>query len=225
MNSIASNLDYKIHNEEQKRVVELHQNAQRLLENIEVNIPYGHLLSFPAKTVRNRRDSNRFIQLIKAVAFLRQKQKEIKFIKDTRCVEADLYDYEYAYRLGIDVIKNTLNTISDRAKNVLEVCCYLADELKTSGQPASFTTKQIKEKAKSLGYDFNNQQDLYKQLKILTEYEYLEFEQPKPKGRKFYSVIFDYFRDPSGKIVNIDSPEIKEITTPEYLKTILSSHK
>jgi hypothetical protein len=224
-NLLSADLERKIDKEEQRRVFELHQNAQRMLENIEVSIPYAHLLSFPGKTNRNRRDSSRFMQLIKAVAFLRQKQKEIKFIKGTGCIEADLYDYEYAYMLGIDVIKNTLNTISDRAKNVMEVCCQLTDELKSTGQPAIFTTRQIRERAEPFGYDFSNQQDLYKQLNKLTEYEYLDLEQPKPKGKKYYTVAFYYLRDSSGKIVNMDSPDIKDITTPEQLKTLLSNNK
>lgn len=93
----------------------------------------------------------------------------------------------------------------------------MADELRKSGQN-QFTVNQIQKKAPDFGLDFGNRQDLYKQLNKLTEYEYLGVNQLYHKGKKLYSVCFDYVRDPSGKIVNIDTPDIKEITTPSQLK-------
>jgi Tfp pilus assembly protein PilZ len=158
------------------------------------------------------------MQLIKAVAFLRQKQKDTKIYQGVEYVEADLVDYEIAYKVGIDVISSTLDQISDRSRNVLRVCCELDNDLKGAGQSVWFTQKQIQEKAPGLGIEFDNYNDLRKQLIQLTEHEYLMLDQPKPRGTKYYSVSLEYDRDQFGKLLKISTPEIKEIKTPEELK-------
>lgn len=216
---LKADINYRANEKKKKQIVKLHQNAQRLLEKIKVSIPYTQHLSWPSKMIRSRRDVNRFIQLIKTVAFLRQKQKQIKFTPDgTRYMEADLYDYEVAYNIGISVIQNTLNKISERAKNVLITCCELTDDFFRSGLQPIFSVSQIQEKGKALGYDIENRIDLYKQLDKLEEYEYLQLHREHSRSPKFYSVIFRYQRDLTGRIINIDSPDIKDITTPSELR-------
>jgi hypothetical protein len=158
------------------------------------------------------------MQLIKAIAFLRQKQKPVKIHYGKNYIEADAYDYEVAFKIGIKIIASTLDQISERARNVLRVCCELTDDLKQSGQPLRFTIKQLREKAPSLGLEFSNLQDLYKQLNTLTEYEFLDLDQPNLRGKKHYCVSFDYVRGFNGEIMNIGTPEIKEITTPDELR-------
>ena len=183
-----------------------------------VDIPFAEHIKFPAKSTRNRRDSERFIQLIKAVAFLRQKQKQVKEINGKRCIEADHYDYQIAFMVGLNVIAQTLDQFSERARNVLRVCCELTDDLKKAGQPTVITVRQIQEKAPTLGIEFRNRNDLDKQLKKLVDYEYLSLDQPKFNGKKNYTVIFDYVRDEKGEIINIGTPQIREITTPDQLR-------
>jgi hypothetical protein len=211
-------MKYKNDENQKKRIIELHKNVQRILEPIEVDIPFAEHINFPAKSTRNRRDSERFIQLIKAVAFLRQKQKQVKEISGKRCIEADHYDYKIAYSIGLKVISETLDHISDRDRNVLRVCCELSDDLKKNGNTAVMTVKQIHEKASALGLDSEIGKNLYGQLDKLVEYEYLSDESQKFKRKKYYTVIFPYARDESGEIVNIRAPEIKEITTPDQLR-------
>ena len=217
-NILKSSIKYRNDEAQKKQIIELHKNVQRVLEPITVDIPFAEHINFPAKSTRNRRDSERFIQLIKAVAFLRQKQKQVKEINGKSYVEADDSDYQVAYTIGIKVIAATLDQISDRARNALRVCCELTDDLKKNGQPTVITAKQIQEKAPTLGLEFDNRQDLNKQLEKLAEHEYLSLDQPKFKGTKYYTVIFHYARDEKGEIMNISTPEIKEITTPDQIR-------
>jgi hypothetical protein len=196
----------------------LHHNVQRLLEPVEISIPYAKYLNFPAETTRNRRDSKRFIQLIRVVAFLRQKQKAYTEIDGEKRIEADLDDYEIAYNLGLKVISSSLSQMSDRVKGVFRVCCELTDELKQDGQPQKFTVSQIQGKAPSLDLDYHNRDDLYKQLDWLTKYEYLSFSRNTARGKKYYSVSFNYERDQNGEIVNITTPDVMEITKPDELR-------
>ena len=219
---LTANIKFRNDEEQKKRIIELHKNVQRILEPIEINIPFAEHIKFPAKIARNRRDSARFIQLIKAVAFLKTKAKAGSKRIKAQYIEADDYDYQVAYSIGIKIMAATLDQISERARNVLRVCCELTDDLKKNGQPTIITVNQIQEKAPTLGLDFENRQDLYKQLDKLVEYEYLSFEQPKSKGTKYYTVIFRYARDENRELLNIRAPEIKEITTPDQIREKLA---
>ena len=209
-----------------RQILDLHHNLQRLLEPLEVNIPFAEHLSFPAKTTRHRRDSERFINLIKAVAFLRQKQKgEIKTLNGERYIDAELADYKIAYDIGLEVIRATLNTISNRSKDVLTVCCELNDKYLAIKKEPLFSVTEIQDTAQKLGLDLRNRDDLYKQLNKLEEYEYLERKQARKNSIKFYKVCFAYERNEAGEIINIDTPDIKEILTPIQLEEKLQNRQ
>jgi len=220
-----ANLAERLADEEKSRILDLHHNVQRVLEMVYVNIPFAGHLSFPAKTTRHRRDSDRFINLIKAVAFLRQMQKEKKEITGIECIDADLEDYRIAYEIGMEVIKATLNPVSDRAKNAFAVCCELHEDYMDQGKLPRFSVSEIQEKAQEMGFDFRNRPDLYKQLDFLEEYEYLEKQQAKKGASRYYTVCFEYERDDSGGIINIDAPEIRDILTPEELEEKLKAEQ
>jgi hypothetical protein len=205
--------------EAKKQILDLHHNVQRLLEPGEVNIPFAEHLSFPAKTTRHRRDSERFLNLIKAVAFLRQKQKgQFKTLNGEKYVDAEFADYRIAYAIGLDVIRATLNNISNRSKDALRVCCELNDKYLRAKKDPLFSVTEIQDAAAELGLDFRNRPDLYKQLDKLEEYEYLERKQARKNAIRYYKVLFAYERNEAGEIINIDLPDIKEILTPEQLQ-------
>jgi len=214
---MKSDTKNRISREEKDRIFQLHQNVQRLLEPVYVNIPYANHLSFPAKTTRHRRDSERFVKLVKTVAFLRQKQKEVIETNGMKHIDADMEDYRIAYEIGLEVLRGTLNPISDRAKNALIVCCELNDRYVADHKDPLFSVTELQETAQELGLDFRNRQDLYKQLDKLEEYEYLERKQANKKATRYYKVAFAYERNDAGEIMNIDAPDVKEILTPEKL--------
>ena len=56
------------------RVTERHHFAQRLLEPVLVFNPYAEVLTFPASTLKTRRDHEKFLRLINAICFLYQQQ-------------------------------------------------------------------------------------------------------------------------------------------------------
>jgi GTPase SAR1 family protein len=209
---------------DKRQILDLHHNVQRVLDPVEVNIPYAGLLSFPATTARHRRDSDRFVNLIKAVAFLRQKQKEPESIHGVECINADTDDYRLAYSIGLGVIRETLSPISDRAKHAMMVCCELNDRLVEAKKDPWFSVTDIQDTASDLDLDFGNRQDLYKQLDNLEEYEYIERKQGRKNATKYYKVCFPYERNEAGEIVNIDAPDFKEIPTPDQLQERLRSH-
>lgn len=59
-------------------IVHLHQNAQRLLRPLVVANPYAAALTYPDAASRTRRDHEKYLGLIRAVALLHQYQRETK---------------------------------------------------------------------------------------------------------------------------------------------------
>jgi hypothetical protein len=93
-------------------VIRRHQNAQRLLEALGVVIPFADLIDFPFQWLRTRRDNLRFLNLIEAIAFLYQHQREKKTDENGGVyIEATIEDYARAYALAKDVLGQTLTDL------------------------------------------------------------------------------------------------------------------
>jgi DNA primase len=89
-------------------VIAKHRTAQRLLEPLVVINEYAEQLVFPADSLRARRDHKKYLMLIKAVAFLRQKQRTVK--------TADSVGQSFSY---IEVMKDDIRLANDLARRVL----------------------------------------------------------------------------------------------------------
>lgn len=111
---------------EKSAVVRKHQTAQRLLEPLVVINPFAIQLTFPVRSLRARRDHKKYLMLIKAVAFLYQKQREMK--------EAERSGQAFSY---IEVSKDDIRRANTLAVHVLG---HSADELSA---PARSLLKQI----------------------------------------------------------------------------------
>ena len=218
---LKGDLTHGISDEEKEQTLKLHHNIQNILEPVRIHIPYSKHITFPSKTERHKRNSLRFMNLIRVVAYLRQMQKEKKTINGMECIESDLDDYQIAFDIGRDIIRATLNQISIRAQNVLVACCKINDRHMVERKDPFFRIKEIENAVDELGLDLRNRQDLYKHLDILEEYEYLERKQSGRGATKYYKVCFAYKRNENGEIINIDSPDINEILTPEQLEEII----
>ena len=93
---------------EAEAITRRHWNAQRLLEPLPVVIPFADRLSFPSSWMRTRRDHARFLNLIEVSAFLHQHQRE----RDHEgAIVAALADYETAYALAGEVLRETLTDV------------------------------------------------------------------------------------------------------------------
>ena len=220
-----SGIGYLAEQKRREEIKRLHWNTQRLLNPVVIDIPYRNLIDFPASRTRHRRDSQRFINLIKGVAFLHQYQKKIKETEDgMKYIEADLRDYAISYKLANEVLRTTLSELSARAWKVFEVCCHVHYEKTSKINPDTeeeyegFTRREIKKKAKGLKVDIGSYPNFTKQLESLVETEYLEVLQSGGKGKPYkYGVIFQYEVDKEKNII-IERPSIEDLTTPEELR-------
>lgn len=217
-----------------KKKKALLQNVQRVLSRVQVFIPYAPLLRFPNTMIRNRRDGTRYMLLIKAVAFLRQYQKEKKYIDGIPCIDADLRDYEYAYRVGKDTLTNTLSTISEREYQVLEVAYrYASSRVLLQNQDRTgesrhtpditsipFMIRNLQACAKEISVDLENETNLRRAIKSLMTSEYIR-QTDGGQGRVCtYQLLFVPSLDEHGNLRREDL--VKNLTSPAELGKLLN---
>ncbi len=105
---------------EREAIERRHHDAQRLLEPVGVVIPYAPLICFPHGWLRTRRDHLRFLNLIEAIAFLHQHQREKKRDAEGEpFIEATVADYERAYSLAAELLGHTLSDLKPPAAELL----------------------------------------------------------------------------------------------------------
>ena len=105
-------------------IIRKHHTAQRLLEELVVLNPYAEQLSFPAHSLRARRDHKKYLMLIRAVAFLYQKQRDVKELahrgKILRTIEVTKEDIRQANTLARHVLAPSLDELSPPARRLLK---------------------------------------------------------------------------------------------------------
>jgi DNA primase len=80
-------------------IIARHQAAQRLLQHTAVIIPFAEKIGFPTQHTRARRDHQRLLDLICAMAFLHQYQRPHGQAHGIDFIEASPDDYELAAQL------------------------------------------------------------------------------------------------------------------------------
>ena len=149
---------------DRQAILDRHHNAQRMLEEVKVVIPYVEHLTFPTKWLRTRRDNERFLCLIEASAFLHQYQRVKKSCRrpdgeEVFYVEANLDDYRLAYELAKDVLRDTLHELSPAAREVLQTA--------NSFDGGAFTRRDLRE---ALGW---SQKRVHQAVHELLDMEYV----------------------------------------------------
>lgn len=155
-----------------------HHNAQRLLEPMEVWIPYADRLRFPDRLLRNRRDHERFLCLIEAVTFLHQKQRVIHDLGEgLRCVEATVADYALAHRLALKVLDVA---VDERSRWGRFLCEWLESQLNgDSRSDRVWTRRELRE---GLSWPARR---LHETLDELVHLEYV-LQDRSPQGNLFF---------------------------------------
>jgi len=159
-----------------------HQNAQRLLKPLAVVNPYAPKLTFPANSLRARRDHKKYLGVIKVIAYLHQYQREIKSLDGEPYIEVTLPDIEKANRLCGEVLGQTLDELSAPGRALLAKVRAMvkekAEELKLEPQELRFTRKDIR--------DFSGWSDFQVKTHIgeLEDLEYL-YSVTGKKGKEY----------------------------------------
>ena len=108
---------------DKKQLIKLHQNAQRLLRPLGVTNPYADYLTFLDDKTRMRRDHEKYLGLIDAIALLHQYQREI--VQDNHAGETSEYvvvtldDIALANKLAHEVLGRTLDELPPQTRKLL----------------------------------------------------------------------------------------------------------
>jgi DNA primase catalytic core len=117
---------------ERQRIQRLHRNAQRLLSPLAVVNPYARRLTFLDTLTRTRRDHEKYLTLIEAVALLHQRQRPRRRLEHggevVEYVEATLDDIAIANRLAAEVLGRTLDELPPQSRRFLELLSKMVDE-------------------------------------------------------------------------------------------------
>lgn len=190
-----------------------HHNAQRLLQELRVVIPYAELLTFPARYLRTRRDHERFLCLIEAVTFLHQFQRVQRTDNyqgsEVKYVEATVEDYAIAYKLALRVLWVSLDELSRWGRELIESCRQQFEDAKADTPDLKvnrvrWTRRQLRE---TLGWPDKR---LRACLDELVSLEYLDAYGSKGKA-------FTYTLNPDFS----HNPRALGLLTPEQLRAKL----
>lgn len=133
-------------------VREKHKNASRLLKPLKVINPYADLLTFTSHSLRARRDHVKYQNLILAITYLFQYQRERLSIehggKSLECVIATLEDIAKANEIAGEVLGRSLDELSPPSRRLLALIKEMVDAATGTGKkPAEyrFNRRQIRE--------------------------------------------------------------------------------
>jgi 5S rRNA maturation endonuclease (ribonuclease M5)/DNA-binding transcriptional ArsR family regulator len=93
-----------------EEVIAQHHALQSLLQPVAVRIPYADYIQFPTK-LRARRDHNRFLDLIEAVACLHQFQRKSTVMGERTVIDATFQDYRIAAEIAEYVLADTMGDL------------------------------------------------------------------------------------------------------------------
>ena len=134
-------------------LVACHQHAQRLLEPLQVVIPWADQLTFRTDQTRHRRDHGKYLTLIAAITLLHQYQRK-RFTRTAdgqpqKCVVASLEDIQLAHRLAGAVFGRHRDSLMPQTRRLLaQLHEYVTERAQTEGVAASsvrFSQRQLRE--------------------------------------------------------------------------------
>jgi len=148
----ARTLDGILRREVKKDILQIHRDAQRLLEPYPVWNPYVEQLTFTSGRTRTRRDHEKYLTLIDAVTLLHQKQRrrEIRHIAGRRveALVATVEDIATANRIAPEVLGRSLDELPPQTRKLWNtVRKTVADATKGGGdwKHHVFTRRQVRE--------------------------------------------------------------------------------
>ena len=183
----------------QDGILRRHHNMQRLLKNVPVVIPFADRLDFPTTWLRTRRDNLRFLNLIVAVTFLHQYQREEKRTEEgVPYIEATFSDYEIAYALAKAVMGESFTDLKKPQRELLRAVEAMHP---AEGAGGGVTRRQIRERT---GLGDTRLRDLLAELVSL---EYLRDAAGGGQGKTARYVLAERRDDVERSLPGLTTPE------------------
>jgi DNA primase len=169
------------------------QNAQRLLQPLEVLIPFAEHLTFRTDQTRYRRDHAKYLGLIASLALLHQHQRKQTTPtaggRSRRCVIATLEDVDLANRLAAETLAARPDALLPQSQQLLSklegYVLRRAEAEQLARQQVRFTQREARE---SLGW---SDRSLRRHLARLVELEYLVVYRTGRGNQRAYQLLYD----------------------------------
>ncbi len=170
-------------------ILQRYHNAQRLLEPVQVEIPFADQLEFPSRWLRTRRDNENFLSLVEVVAFLHQFQREREVLAEgevrVTIVRATPEDYRVAYDLAKDVLRSTFHELSRAGRELWARVLELPALLGEPAHQVRFTRRELRQHT---GWQEHRLRDA---LRELVEMEYLQGQGSQGVPYTYRLLVFD----------------------------------
>jgi DNA primase catalytic core len=119
-------------------ILRKHRNFQRLLKPLPVVNRYADQLSYADDRLQGRRDQPKYLNLINAVALLRQMQKQARPVRNgdaatVEYIEVDKEDIRLANELATELLGHSLDELSRPATDLLQLLLKMTQQ--TNGKP------------------------------------------------------------------------------------------
>jgi len=185
--------------ERKNEVQSLHRHAQRLLRTLTVVNPYAEQLSFHAQHARARRDHEKYLTLIDAIALLHQHQRPVR---QAACgerridyIEVTRADIEAAHAITHEVLGRSLDELPPVTRKLLQALSrYVAERAQADGvarDALRFTRRELRE---ACGW---GDTQLRLHLERLVDLELLASERGGPGGQVRYTLRHEAIDDES----------------------------
>ncbi len=205
-------LEGLIQKTESEALLQVHQNAQRLLKPLVVVNPYAEHLTFLNDQTRTRRDHEKYLTLIDTIALLHQYQREIKTIthhnKPLQYIEVTINDIAAANTLAHEVLGRTLDELPPQTRKLLTLIDKMVIEQcqKRTLQRGDyrFSRREIRE------YTQWGNTQLKIHLRRLEDLEYLLVH----RGGRGQSFVYEFLYDGNSK----DTPHLNGLIDIDRLK-------
>ena len=181
--------------EERKDLLKQLRNAQRLLQPLHVVNPFAPALTFATARTRNRRDHEKYLTLIDAIALLHQHQREIKTLPagrsgaGTACfIEVTLDDIALTNELAPEMLGRSLDELPPQTRRLLaHIRELIKQKRKERGAKAatSFSRKEIRDLS---GWSLTQ---VSVHLERLVALEYLTLRHGRLGSAFVYEILFD----------------------------------
>jgi DNA primase len=223
----ARSLKGLIKKKESDSIIKKHQNAQRLLKNVAVVNNFDKYLSYPSDNLITRRDHDKYLGLMEAIAFLHQYQREIKTLnvdgQPVEYIEVTFEDIDQANQLANEVLGYSLDELARPSRMLLTFIYKMVKEIaKRLDKPIEeihFNRRMVRE-----SIDWTDWQ-VKTHIKQLEELEYL-YVRIGSKGKEYsYALNYNGQGDVSNRFYLNLTPveEIKKLmglrkATPPHVK-------
>jgi hypothetical protein len=133
------------------KMLDLMRNVQRLLEPVDIVNPFADQLTFTAGRTRTRRDHEKYLTLIDAVALLHQHQRKNESDGEGGSfIRVTLEDIELANRLAPELLGRSLDELPPQTRRVLEAVKAIVrtrcDEQQMDQSTALFSRREVRDR-------------------------------------------------------------------------------